>query len=200
MKKAEYSTLGMSLQFAVAESVDEYNTLAKRPQGCLEDSNDNTVYRNSLTKFRDAFCKKVEADSGIPRHTKTVELKSKNPDGTLKTSVVWDESEADYFKRVLATRNEEPEAWATVAQAIADTIAFDPSEKPSQPKTPPKEALALANDALAKGKLEKVATKLSKSLGRQVPADVTAVAWAIRDDMNRIAEERKAALRAMVAD
>lgn len=212
MKQQKFKSLGLLLAFSVPETVDEFNDLDKgRENACLEEAINNIVYRNNLAEFRDLFLhgrkgKKagdgtplpdidgVEQVTGIERKTKTVELQGKEEDGSAKTGTTYDESERVYFKRACVAANRTPESFQELADSIVPQIAFDPSaSERGGSKTPPKTYLETADKAIAEGKGEVFAAKLSELIGRKVEPERESIAWAIQTDLNRrkAAEEAK---------
>lgn len=124
--------------------------------------------------------KGVDDITGIARETKQVTLKSKNADGTNKTTDVYSESEADYFKRVLAAQVKEGKfadldaaraSWKWLADECLALVEFDASETVKAErgaKGIPKVYLEAAQSALTKGNGQKLAKFLTKACGRPV--------------------------------
>lgn len=112
MKPQTFSSLGLDVPIMVPETIDEYEgpKMANKPGAALASAINNEVYRGTLAVFRDAFCTEVEAsmatlfpgDTTLKRKTK-VGRQKKNSDGTTEDVLVFDESEAKYVGRVLAT-------------------------------------------------------------------------------------------------
>lgn len=215
MKNATVSSLGFDLNKQVPESVAEYDQLARRPNAALEDAVDSCLYRGTFAEFRSLFlhgCDEddsgpalvgVDKQTGIDRLTKV----TKNAKG--EEVEVWDESEAVYWKRVVATKfGGDIEAavreFQSHAQAAMDRAAFDPSvkeRKAAGPKTIAKTYIAIAKQAVADGKGQRLADLLAGHLGRavaltgDVDTDVATLSRAIAD---REAQKR-AALKAEYA-
>lgn len=225
MQTKEFSSLGLSVPLLVPQSVEEYDANAKRVGACLSEAINNVVYRGCLADFRDLFLhgqdevkdeqgkvikpavKGVEQITGIKRKVETKTLASKDEDGKAKTTEVWAESEAVYFKRVcseLKLADDQVTAkFQPLATEVAKLVKFDASEterKPSTPKGPPKKYLEYAEKAIAGGKAGALAKKLSKLLGRPVvltndaAKDKEILALAIKADMDAEAARREAAL------
>jgi len=166
MKQTEAKVLGHTVQYNVPQSVEEYNSLdTKRENACLEDAIDETIYRKMNNQVRYLFLhgreaepakdgkpevteiKGVEQVSGIERKTKAVmkEGKPKMKDNEPVTE--WDESEADYYKRVLATLVKNGEyasidlaraSFAPLIASIANSIVFNPMATESEARGPKK--------------------------------------------------------------
>ena len=176
--------MGMDVAFSVPSDVAEFDQNAKKVGACLESAIDNVVYRGSLAVFRAKFCETVEKETGIARKTKLVTLKSKNEDGSAKTSEVWDGTEVEYFSGVLAQTSREAASFAATAQSVADTIEFDASEREraaAGPKRIGKAFLDAATKAQSEGKLEVLAEKLAKKLKHEVAPTIEAVALGIKE-------------------
>lgn len=197
MTNQTYNTMGIDVIFSVPTSIEEFDQNAKKTGAGLASAIDSIVYRGSLAQFRPKFCEAVEKETGIVRKTKLVTLKSKNEDGTAKTSEVWDGTEVEYFANVLAKTNRNAASFTKLAQSIADSIAFDASERVRVAAGPKKIGKAYLDSALKaqnEGKLEDLAAKLSKKLKRDVAATVETVAAGIKELMDAQAAAQMAAL------
>lgn len=220
MKKREYSSLGLAIALSVPSSVDEFNTLAKAtdPQAnpCLDEATNNVVYRGSLAEFRELFLhgRKADAEKGlseiigvegvsnIDRRTIPVmkDGKAVEKDGQPVETFDPEDSEAKYFKRVCAEMKVEPSHFATLAQQVADTIAFDPSaseRKPSLPKKLPKDILEKATAKVAQGEeaFNKLAGIIAKNLSKErivwtgdAAKDSETLGWEIKADLAHAAK------------
>lgn len=198
----------------------------------------NVWYRSTAPEIRDLFLhgqdevkddkgnvvqaavKGVDDISGIARKTKVVKLKSKNEDGSDKTSEVWDpeDSESKYFNRVcaeLVAGGKFPDVAAAKAsfqahfQACADLVEFDASK--AEPKEKKAKALSqvfltAAKSAIDKGNGQKLAKLLSKSIGTAVGAmvdgkfvvTVEQLAQAMKTDDENLRAKRQQELNALV--
>lgn len=196
------SSLGFDLSVNVPDTVEAYDTLAKKQGACLESAVLNVLYRSVFAKFRSAFADAVENNTGITRETEAVLGKDGQPkiDEETKEPVTrYTETEDKYFKRACAElvkdgQFESVEAAAasflSLAQSTIAGIAFDPSESERQPSGPKKIAKAyitLATQAQEKGKLDTLASQLQDKLGAtwKVEATVDSVARAISEDQRR---------------
>jgi len=149
MKTKEYSSLGLKVPFEVPETVEEFDTNAKRVGACLDEAINNVIYRGSLAEFRDEFCSKLEAQTSIERNTEPV-MKDGKPvvkDGAEVTR--YSETEGDYVKRVCATKNVEADSFQTLANEVANATKFDASAAERKPSAPKKLAELYKNSALA---------------------------------------------------
>jgi hypothetical protein len=201
----------MNFNHNVPSSVSEFDQLSKKEGSCLTEAIANIVYRGSLAEFRDTFLhgdeaqgiKGVEQVTKIERLTKTVELKTKNADGTAKSTEAYDESEAVYWHRVKATlikngqyanEAEVEAAFQPLADQVAATIVFDPSEQPKKvagPKRLPKELVEIAEKYINAGKGDAIAKKLATKVGHAVEATVQSIAAAIKEDLDNEAKLRQ---------
>lgn len=198
MRIKKYRSLGLEVPVSVFESPAEYNAAAKRPNedAVVEDANDNLVYRGALADFREEFCVAVEGATGIKRTSVAVLGKDGKPkvDSDGAEIVEWDENEADYFRRVIASSGRSVESFQEIADATAAKLALaaDPTvreRKPAGPKTPAKSTYAIADQLIADGKATHTAADLSKLLGRHVEHDREGLARGIHE--YQLAEIRK---------
>ena len=206
MQTVKINSLGLIINFGVPSTVEEYDNLAKKQGACLESGIMNVLYRSTLAKFRPLLADRIENQTSIARKTETVLGKDGQPkkdeDGTVVEKYI--ESEAEYLDRVCAVLVENKTfasteaalaSFGTLAQEVADTLVFDPSEKERQPAGPKKIAkayLEVAQKAADSGKIEALASKLATKLGNwKVDATVESVARAISEDQRRIREATK---------
>lgn len=182
MKSLEVNSLGFTMTKSVPSTVEEYNSLAKRADGCLEDAIASTLYRGTFAEFRSIFLHGADADgdlpalegldklTGIERRTKT----TKSPKGEDVES--WDETEAKFFDRIVAEKFSGDKdaaiaAYQSHAQAAMDRASFDPSAKErtsAGPKKVAKTYIAVAAEAVKSGKGQRLAELLGSYLGRAV--------------------------------
>jgi hypothetical protein len=198
MQNVTVNSFGYDLNYSVPATPEEFDQLAKQQGACVKEANNNVIYRSTLADFRSSFCERLEKDTGIERKTKVVKPEQRNEAGeiTQEEVVAWDETEKNYFNRVIASLVSSgaaptPEAaaasLAAVAQEIIDSIPFDPSatERTSGPKKTPKTYVEVAQAIIDQGGAEKAATKLSGLLGRAVTPDLDSLARAVWDDQKR---------------
>lgn len=219
MKSIKNNVLGIEVSMSVPETVEEFNALAKAKDGqnpCLDEAVNNVKYRGWNAEFRDIFLHGrtadaannvaaidgVEQTTGIDRKTVAVEKDGKP---VLKDGVAvekYDETEGEYFKRVCAEKNVEPASFASLAQSVADQIAFDPSateRKPTAPKKLPKDILEKATAKVGQG--EEAFTKVAKLIAKdlQQPAvtwtgdaakDSDTLGWAIKAHLAWMAKSK----------
>jgi hypothetical protein len=195
MKQTEYRSLGIDVKLNTPDSVAEFDALAKRVDGCLEEATNNVVYRGMLAEFRETFlhgCEKtedspaikgVEERSGIERKFKTVMKDGKTVLRNGEEVTVWAETEGDYFKRVLAELSKKegkdvPAAhFQTLADEVAASLVFDPTERERKERGPVKLAkmyVEKATEVLTQGRHEKVIQHIQKDLKDTVPVPVLA--------------------------
>ena len=183
-------TLGFEININVPETVEEYDNLAKKAGACLESAVLNTIYRAVLNVFRSDFCEALEKKVGIARKTKPSGRKVKDEAGkdTEEDILIYDETESEYFDRVLAETKTEKSAYSDIANEVAATMVFDPSaseKKPAGPKKTAKKYLDAATQIQAAGKLETVAAMLATKLNMVVEATIESVGAAIAEDQRR---------------
>lgn len=207
MTGQEIKSLGFDLSFQVPANVSEFDALAKRDGSCLSEAISNVMYRSVLAEFRSTFCEKLEALTENPRKTR-ISGKTK----TGEDIEVYDETEADYLKRVAAEKGVETISFSALALEVAASIVFDPSateRKASGPKKIAKSYMEIVDSIVEQAGDEgivTVAAKLSTVLGRAVVVDISTpeataksketLAWAIRDDQQRKKKEVAASLLA----
>jgi hypothetical protein len=132
--------LGLALVTATPSTVDEYEQLSGIPGSCLQSAIANELYRGVFADARAEFCDALEKETLLERKTRATGKKKKNEDGTEEDVLVYDESEAEYVKRVLVELAEKEgvaEVPVTRFQHLADALSvggsneikFDPSRK-----------------------------------------------------------------------
>ena len=177
MKQTEYRSLGLDIKLNTPVSVDEFDTLAKRVNACLDEATNNVVYRGMLAEYRETFCERVELESKIERKWKTVMKDGKPVVKDGNESTVWDETEADYFKRVCAEQKCEPSKFQSLADEVAAYLVFDPTERERKERGPVKLAkmyVEKATEVITQGRHEKVIQHIQKDLKDTVPLPVLA--------------------------
>jgi hypothetical protein len=197
MMTRKVSSLALTLNVECPATEAEFNANAKKADAMLEEATYNVLYRSWLPEFREKFLEAVCKETGIERKSTTKELKSKEADGSTKTTEVWDETESVCFGRICATSGRTPESFQPLANDIAATIPFDasaPERKPAAPRKPRKDLLAFVEKAIADGNKAILVDKLSANLGRDLAEDITAtdLALALGEDVQRIENEAKA--------
>lgn len=185
MKTQKFTSLGFAVLLSVPENVTEFDANAKKEGACLSEAIANVIYRGSLADFREKFAEAVEEATSVERQTKTVMIEveengvkikkpkmAKNDAGVEEPVVVYDESEADYLKRVEASGVSKADL-QKIANSVAATIAFDASErerKAPQPKQLAAKFVDAAKQLLAafadSRKLEEFNKRLHKALAK----------------------------------
>lgn len=150
----------MNLQ--VPETVEEFDTNAKRAGACLQEATNNVVYRGLLGEFRDVLIHGREAEDGVaavqglediysfPRATKPVLGKDGKPkvvDGVAVTEP--GETEQEYIDRLMAAKSLTTDALQKVAAVVAASIPFDASARERKAPKPPKLSNELVEAAKA---------------------------------------------------
>lgn len=141
MKTREASVGGHKVTLAVPESVEEYDSLAKKQGACLDAATDYEVFHGTLGEIRDKFCELIAKTHGIER--REIGTGVFEGEGEEKKEVTKTERFETYLTRVAAEKNLKGE---TPFQDIADSMSsgganevhFDPSVKVRQPGTGPK--------------------------------------------------------------
>ena len=196
MKREIYSSLGLDVKINIPETIDEYNELAVGRSGnaVLEDAIGQVIAHSTLGDFRKAFVAALVEKTKIPLKTKVV---GKNADGTEKTEV--DETEKEYFQRVCATEEKNPEDYQSIADEVADKIKFDPSKTAraaGKPKVTPEKYLAAADKILAAGSeaAARAAGRLAEAVGEPVEVTRESLGRALHlHSLAELAKARKAA-------
>lgn len=228
MQPIEVKSLGFKLNKAVPDSIEEFDKLAKESGAGLREANRNVLYRSTLASFRNTFLHGADAEgeegsegyipaivgldkkTGIERAVKVTKPAVKNEAGEITTDEVsaWDETEDDYFKRVLATLVKDGKysdldtAQASLlaeAQAVLDMIPFDPSKterKSAGPKKTPANYIKVADYLVTKaGSIEAAVAGFTKNTGTvltEVTRDALAAAiWADQKKQSKIEERAK---------
>lgn len=124
MKTELYESVGLTWPIPVPESVDEYNTLAKRPGNpCLDDAIDHTVYHDTLGDVRYHFAEALGKETGIERRKKdTGELDAE------KKPILKPENDGAYINYILAQLGKKATDFAHLQADIMSKCAFDPSK------------------------------------------------------------------------
>jgi len=199
MKTKTYKSLGLNVNLSVPETVEEFDTNAKRIGACLEEATNNCVYRGSLTEFRSNLCDKVESTQGVERKTKDTGKK----DSEGKAILAFDESEADFIERVVATKGIKVEDLQPIADEVANAIVFDASARERKAPTPKKLAAKYSANAKAiidQGKVDAFNKKASKLIDVQFTAtgdaakDVEALGWIVKQYVEAVEAQQMAAL------
>lgn len=204
MKSQLVKTLGYQISVSVPDSVQEFDRLAKAEGVCLEQANRNVIYRSVLAEFRSLFTEALESLTKISRKTKdtgkTRKVKTEAADGSVTETeeaiVVWAETESEYEDRVVQTIASQEsltaEAVKSRFQALADKIAatlpFDPSESEKTPAGPKKVSaavLAVAQKIIDAGRADAVAANLATKLGIPVDSSLESLARAVAEDQRR---------------
>lgn len=176
MKQTEYRSLGLDIKLNTPETVDEFDGLAKRANACLDEATNNVVYRGMLAEYRETFCERVEQETKIERKWKAVMKDGKPVVKDGNESTIWDETEADFFKRVCAEKKVEPAVYQPIADEVAKSLVFDPTERERKERGPVK---------LAKYYIEKAAEIFSREKGGNKPGayDVENTIKALHKDL-----------------
>ena len=140
MKVVQYDSGGHKFNINVPESVDEFDSLAKKVGACLEAAIDHEVYHGTLGDIRDAFATKVEEVHGIKR--REIGTGVFEGEGEAKAEVTKTEKNDVFLSRVAAEKNLTGEApFQDIANMLshggAAEVKFDPSVRERKaPKAP----------------------------------------------------------------
>lgn len=148
MQTTKYNSLGLDVNLSVPSSVEEFDLNAKKVGACLTEAINNCVYRGSLATFRTVFLHGQEANveeglteisgldtiTGIERKTK----ESGKKDDKGNPILTFDETEGDFFKRILAEKGVEASTFQHHADLVASSIVFDASAKERKAPAPKK--------------------------------------------------------------
>lgn len=151
MKNQEYESMGLKVNIPVPETVAEFDANAKKDGACLAEAINNIVYRSFLADSRDIFLHGDTDDKnnvtfeGLEQilaktHPKIDKRKTKvlrkAKDGS--DIVGYDETEKEYFDRVLAETKQERTAYQPLMDAVAKHVKFDASATERKARGPVK--------------------------------------------------------------
>lgn len=160
MKSITNRTLGFAVTVSVPETAEEYDGLAGRVGACVDDANNNVLYRSWNHKFRKALCEAVEEETGEERGNTVNEETGKK---------TFTEQEKVYVSRVISEGLIEQEEVDSIAQRVAPGIEFDPKPTSRKKKVPEEisKAVTTVLAALEEGTTTeaKVASNLAAQLG-----------------------------------
>ncbi len=214
MQPVEVKSLGFKLTKATPSSVEEFDTMAKESGAALREAVRNVLYRSTLADFRNSFLHGSDEErdgdtvvrpaiegldkiTGIERKTKIVKPEVKDEAGKVTQEQVeaWNETEDDYFSRVMAelavrdgkTAEAVQLEYLEAAQAVLDAIPFDPSKterKSAGPKKVPATYLEVAKEIVnATGSIENAVAAFERKTGTSgVPVTLEGLAKAVWDD------------------
>jgi hypothetical protein len=151
--------LGLSATISVSENQDEFNLLAGSPDACHNEALNNVLYRGVYPELRAKLSEKLEAETEVPRGSKTNEAG--------KSTYI--ETEQTYYNRLIANGHVTEERAQELMDEVSLEVVFDPS--PSRRRSgAPKEIVAAAEgilDAIKAGQSteERVGSKLAAAVG-----------------------------------
>lgn len=173
-------SLGLVAKLPVAESIDEFNKLAKDQNAVLNAACDNETYRSTLPQWWNAVASVVEQRFKVPFITKP------HPKDATKTVIA--ESDKAYLARVIGlakttvaevqaigdriSAGKEPMLAADGSPIVVDgkpamwTITFDPSKAEPTTRTtkPSKSDLAMVAPLRQRKDFAKLITNINKAL------------------------------------
>lgn len=199
MTRQEVEFLGIKVGFEVPSTVEEYDKAAGRQNAALDDAITYTIYHGVGGEFRDKFCEAVEAETQIawPVDAAATERQPKRKDGTVANVHI---SPGKYFPAVCKQLGVQPTHFQDLANRIASSIKFDPSEG-SRGGRVGKEFIAAAEAVVARGdevidatvsKLEGLNPGLTVARDEAGKVNAEALARAIKVNADRKAKEAMA--------
>lgn len=172
MKQVNIPSCGVQCRVSVPESVEEFDTLAKRTGACLDEAINNVIYRGVLADFRDALVTAVIGKTGIARTSEPEKNGKKKEDGS--PVMVFTESEGKYLDRAVSASGLSEADFQAIADEVCGSvdasgqpvITFDPSERERKTREASvgKQDLEMALAFLTgdESKLKKVLKNISK--------------------------------------
>lgn len=160
------------------------------------------IYNHHNPEVRAAFVEKLEEVTGNKRKVSVKDTGKKNEDGSAKTVEVYDETETEYFSRVLAELGAEPGDYADLMQEVADATPLD-GKRRARTSAGPKLAkmyLTAAQSIVDKGEaaVTKASGILSAELNMEVAPTVEGIAKALKEREDRKRAEFAQSLTALV--
>lgn len=140
MKVVQYDSGGHKFNINVPESVEEYDSLAKKQGACLEAAIDHEVYHGTLGDVRDRFAEEVGKKHGITR--REIGTGVFEGEGDAKVEVTKTEKNDVYLARVAAEKGLTGDApFQDIADSLsaggANEVKFDPSVRERKAPKPP---------------------------------------------------------------
>src|SRR6266536_4965212 len=110
---------GLTAPILIYESVDEVEKI--KPGGCLEECNNNLVYRGPLNDVREIICDWLERKSGVGREMVPVFGKDKKPRKNDKGEIITEPvlSDGKYAAEVCAKKG-----WEDLSQFQSEVDAI----------------------------------------------------------------------------
>lgn len=186
MKTEKYKSLGLVVALSVPETVDEFDSNAKKAGACLAEGTNNVVYRGMLGDFRDVLIHGCEEDTvrnlpgfkglediyGVPRKMKPSLGKDGKPKvGEDKEPIMTpDETEQEYVDRLIAEKSLKIEDLQSYADQTVATLLFDASSR--ERKAPKTAKLGEEFKSAATNLLANIDdTKINKTLSKFLPVE-----------------------------
>jgi hypothetical protein len=170
MKTVTYDSGGHKFNIAVPETIEEFDTLAKKQGAALEAAIDHEVYHGTLGDIRNAFVKAVAtAYNTTPREIGTGVFEG---EGEARAEVTNTEKPQVFLARVVAENNLTGDApFQSIADSLsvggANEVKFDPSVRERKaPKSP----------VIAKWALEQATKFLAGASDKAINKFITAAA------------------------
>ena len=190
MKSVTYDSGGHKFNIAVPESVEEYDSLAKKQGTCLEAAIDHEVYHGTLGDIREGFAAAVAEHYKSPRREIGTGLFE--GEGENRAEVTKTEKNDVYLARVAAENNLTGEA---PFQHIADSLSvgggkevkFDPSVRERKAPKPP---------TIAKKDIEEATKFLAESDEKRINKFITHAKSKFGVDIAYVAGDNEANIKA----
>jgi len=144
MKTVEYKSLGLVWALSIPETVEEYDTLAKKPGACLEAATDHEVYHGTLGAIRRKFAAAVDAALQKDGITVSWDSGKKDEDGE-----VVELNEQAWLNKAMVQSGKKITEFAGLQTEVLAAVPFDPSSKPREAATPRKTPEVYTNTAKA---------------------------------------------------
>lgn len=195
------TVLGVEYSLKAPENIAEAVEICGGDENLLvEHFVQKLVYNHHNAEVRALFVEKVEEQTGIKRKTVQKDTGKKNEDGSSKMIEVYDETETEYFNRVLAESGTEAGDYVAELQAIADANPLD-GKKKARTSAGPKLAKMYvqgATEIVNAGSGEKAAKVLSAELGMPIEATIESIARGLKEREDRRRAEFAQSLKGLV--
>jgi hypothetical protein len=168
VKNYEYQTQGYKLLSPGPETVEEYDSIAKKPGACLEDAVDNEIYRGTIPAFWRRAMPRVAETFGLAigvdaAATQRAKDRAKTDEARAKVKDV-PEKFSSYISRVEAELNDDQKKeLEALLKSIALEVSIDPS--PTSRASGPGKAYLEKADSWLTLPTDKLEEKVSNALG-----------------------------------
>lgn len=172
MLKTQIKVLNVPVNYAIAESIEEFDKLAGKEGAALAQANKQELYHGSFADIRSKVAELLKKEGHEREAVSTEDRTTVDEEGNETTESVvtkW-ETEAKFFDRICAEQGVEPSHFEALIQKAADSVPFDPSvkERSAKAKKVGKTHLEAAQTIADQGALETVAEKLAEKLDIEI--------------------------------